>query len=397
MVRESWLYLANLALKWNLQMRVLFLTAVLPHYRVPFHDGVRSRLTGLGIQYDLIFGQPNPEEATRVHCASVLWGKKIRNRYAEINRYPVVWQPALKDALNADIVVIGQENRLLINYILQIFRNCGGPKVALWGHGRNFQNGDGRWTERWKRLWATQCDWWFGYTEQARKIIEAYGFPHDRITVVQNAIDTSEIRRLAGEINETEISELRARLDVPTTNVGVYVGGIYGRKRIDFLVAAAVEVRRRIPDFVLIVVGSGTDVPIVQRAAVNHPFIRYLGPRHGREKVQVLRLGRVFAMPGLVGLAILDCAAAGLPLVTTAYPYHSPEIAYLEPHHNGLMVDDWRNPSAYADALVSVLCNDALHAKLSAGARATAERYTIDHMVQRFCDGIVAALKFPKR
>ena len=111
---------------------------------------------------------------------------------------------------------------------------------------------------------------------------------------------------------------------------------------VKFLITAAIEVRRRVLDFALIVIGAGVDRARVEASVKVYPWLHYPGPLFGKEKVEILRLGRVFMMPGLIGLAILDCAAAGLPAVTTAYPYHSPEIAYLEQGRNGLIVRDCR-------------------------------------------------------
>ena len=143
-------------------------------------------------------------------------------------------------------------------------------------------------------------------------------------------------------------------------------------------------------------VGSGVDRHRVEAAASRHSSIRYLGPLFGTDKAEILRLGRVFMMPGLVGLAILDCAAAGLPIVTTAYPYHSPEIAYLEQGRNELIIEDWQNPAAYARGIVSVLRDDAFHAQLARGANEIGTAYTMERMVQCFCEGIFVALSAPK-
>jgi glycosyltransferase involved in cell wall biosynthesis len=379
-------------------MRVVFLTAVLPQYRVPFHEGVRARLAAAGIQYDLIFGQPGKYEATKGDFASLSWGISIINRYMKIGPFTAVWQPALREAWKSDMVIIGQENRLVINYVLQTLRRVRRGKLALWGHGRNFQAEAGTGlSEWWKRVWATRCDWWFAYTEETRKIVQRSGFPPDRITVFNNSIDTSGLRRMAEQIDEQQLSALRSRLGIGESPVGVYVGGIYDHKRIDFLIEAAVEIRRRIPDFVLIIVGSGSDRWRAEAAAGAHSWIMYLGPRFGREKVELLRLGRVFLMPGLVGLAILDCAAVGIPIVTTAYPYHSPEIAYLEPGHNGIMVQEWRSVKAYADAVVSVLQDGAARERMAAGAKEVGRSYSIERMAQCFADGVIAALSSPKR
>ncbi len=290
-----------------------------------------------------------------------------------------------------------QESKLILNYIIQILPKSLRSKFALWGHGRNFQADPGRgFAARWKSLWAIRCDWWFAYTEEARQIVESYGFPPELITVFNNAVDTTEIRHFADDIPKIELAALRTQFGIDTNKVAVYVGGLYDHKRISFLIEAAELVRLQIPSFELLIVGNGPDRILVERAAAMHSWIHYLGPRFGREKVAILKLGRIFAMPGLVGLSILDSAAAGLPIVTTAYPYHSPEIAYLQNGRNGLMVRNWKDPAAYAAALVSVLVDDGLHSKLAIGAREIAACYTMEAMADRFCHGVIAALSSPK-
>jgi glycosyltransferase involved in cell wall biosynthesis len=378
--------------------RVVFLTANLTQYRIPFHNGVRETLSASGIEYDVVYGQPSKAEASKANLGTLSWGKPIVNRYIQTGARALVWQPALGLAWRSDLVVLGQENRLLVNYPIQITRRICGPKVALWGHGRTFQADIGQgFAESWKRFWATRCDWWFAYTDEARKIVEGYGYAPERITVFNNAVDTSGIQRLANDISADELEEYRRRIGVEGQHVGVYVGGIYGHKRVDFLIQSAIEIRRRVPDFVLVVVGGGIEGSKVATAAATKSWIRYLGPLYGREKVTVMKLGKVFVMPGLVGLAILDCAAVGLPIVTTAYPYHSPEVAYLVPGESGLIVKDWMNPVAYADAVASLFRDDPLRAKLSAGAIRVRSTYTIERMIESFSSGVIQALNTPRQ
>lgn len=377
-------------------MRVVHLIKVLKHYRVPFHEGLRTRLAAQGVEYQLLFGQPETDEALKRDEGDIAWATPIHNRYFRIGGRTVTWQPALRAMGGADLVILDQENRLLINYVAQALRHQWRPRIALWGHGRNYQAERDEFSQHWKRYWATRCDWWFAYTTETQASLESYGFPSDRISVTNNAIDTSAIRRAAAEIDSAHLDTLRGQLGIATENVGVYVGGLYRQKRIEFLLAAAAHIRERVPDFTLLVIGDGEDRTIVEQAAAVHPWVKFTGARFGREKVALLRLGKVFLMPGLVGLAILDCMAAGVPLVTTAYPYHSPEVAYLEAGRNGLMVNDWQSPSAYAEAVVSLLVSDALHNKVAAAALATSAMFTIEQMVVRFADGIQSALVAPK-
>lgn len=269
--------------------------------------------------------------------------------------------------------------------------------MAYFGHGRNFQAKPNSFGARFKAFWSKRVDWWFAYTEETRRIVTEYGFPVDRITVLNNAIDTSEIRRLSSEIDEIQLGKLRVKLGISTSRIGIYLGRLYDIKRVDFLIDSAIEVRRMVPDFTLIVVGSGNDSDRVKAAAVSHPWIIYLGPRFGREAVEILRLGRVFMMPGAVGLSILDCSATGIPMATTAYPFHGPEITYLEPGCSGLIVNEWQNRKAYADAVTSILCDDALYKKLARGAWEVGNRYTVENMAQRFAHGVVNAMVVLKK
>jgi glycosyltransferase involved in cell wall biosynthesis len=373
--------------------RVVFVTTILTEYRVPFHEKVRANLAAQGVEYELLYGQPDPGERQRAHCANVAWGKNFINRYLAIGPLSLVWQGVLRDVFDSDLAVFTQESRLLVNYFVQLTPSFMRPRFAYWGHGRNFQAASEKgFLYNWKRFWAIRCDWWFAYTTETRRILEAYGFPPERITVFNNTVDTTEVQQYASAITDAELAELRKRLKIEPGAIGVFVGGLYDRKRIEFLIQSAIQIRKRVPSFTLLVVGGGVDRDRVEAAAAAHSWIRYLGPRFGREKVALLKLGHVLLMPGLVGLSLLDSAAAGVPIITTNYPYHSPEIAYLQPGRNGLIVADWQNTTAYAEAVVSVLLDEGLHTRLARGAHETAKLYTIEEMVNRFCDGVLSAL-----
>jgi glycosyltransferase involved in cell wall biosynthesis len=97
--------------------------------------------------------------------------------------------------------------------------------------------------------------------------------------------------------------------------------------------------------------------------------------------------------PGMVGLSVLDAFAAQLPLLTTQLGKHSPEIAYLQHGVNGLMLEN--DLGSYVQACVDLLRNPAQCEALSAGCAASAQEYTLAHMAERFCAGIVECLGAP--
>jgi len=142
----------------------------------------------------------------------------------------------------------------------------------------------------------------------------------------------------------------------------------------------------------MIFIGGGIDAYLIEDAAREHSWIHYLGPVFGDEKIPLFAISKVFLMPGLVGLNILDTFALETPLVTTDVPFHSPEIEYLIDGENGRMVEKSDDPKIYGDAVIDLLINDSERQKLIVGCRTARERYTLETMVDRFTEGVIQAL-----
>jgi len=371
--------------------RVAYIFPTLHHYRMPFHRRLRTLLAAKNVDYHVVYCRPGGENLLKQDAVEIEWGTCV-GRTALFGK--LLYQQALAEAWKSDLVIVQQENKLALNYLLNFLSTVGLKKVAFFGHGRNFQSRrpDGL-AERWKRLWATRVDWWFAYTDQSRRHVEALGFPPERITVFNNAVDTGGLRAAADGLSEREAAQALAALGMRGGNVGIFVGGLYPDKRLEFLVDAAERVRALVPDFELLVVGGGSDMAKLQALAVSRPWLFVAGPRFGREKAALMRGAKLFLMPGLVGLAVLDAAAAALPVVTTAFPWHSPEFAYLEHGVSGVVVQDWQSADAYGGAVAELMLDDAGREALARGARAMASRYTIEAMAERFTTGVLAALE----
>jgi glycosyltransferase involved in cell wall biosynthesis len=379
--------------------RVVLITHTVFHYRKQFHELARARLSEAGIDYEVLHGQPDRTEGKKGDTADLSFGRRIANRYVYLSksRNPLILQPAFREARGADLTIIIQENRLLINYLLQLLPR-GGRRLALFGHGRNYQSRkpDGV-AEGWKRFWAKRCDWWFGYTDETKRHLVSLGFPEDRVTVFNNAVDTGELQRLAGQVDQAEEARLRTELEIAGNNIAIFVGGLYPDKRIDFLVAAAERVRARLPDFTLVVVGGGQDAAKLNALAAGRPWLIAAGPRFGSEKVALLRLAKLFLMPGLLGLAVLDAGVMALPVITTRFPWHSPEIAYLRDGETGVIVPDWESEAAYADVVLALLTDEPRRRAMALAARDHVACFTIEAMAKNFADGVMAALAAPPR
>ncbi len=367
---------------------VAILQRIVPHYRVAFFSGLHRALRERGHELRVVFGDARPGTVPTSVEVSEPWAHRIRNRYLAFSTHELVWQPAWAATRDASLVVVEQANRMVLNHLLGLARVARkNPRVAMWGHGRNFQaTAREGISERIKRVLATRADWWFAYTELSAAVFEELGVPRDRITVVDNAIDLDELSDAIARARPDR-DVIRRGLGIGASDrVGLFVGGLHAGKRIDFLVDAAVEIRTRVPDFHLLVVGDGPGRDVVEAAARQHPWIHWTGEVVGAARACYLAIGDVMLMPAHVGLVVLDSFVAETPLLTTDADNHSPEVAYL--NHGVSSMRSLYTVDAYASMVARVLGEPGLLETLRAGCRRSAVRYGVANMVERFADGI---------
>lgn len=370
--------------------KVLVVERLLLHYRIPLYEQLRRELAGRDILLELLYGDGTPAEKSKKDDVRLEWARKIPTKYLFDGR--ICWQPYGEDARKADLVVVMHENKMLFNLWLMI---CDRPaRLAFWGHGKNFQSRNPNGVkERFKRWTANKVDWWFAYTEDGARLVEAAGFPRERITVVNNASDTRLLAEQCASYAREGQSVLRRKYGLSDAPTGVFIGSLYADKRIDFLLDAARRIRAEIPDFQLLVCGAGPQEELVKAAARQHDWIRYLGISHDEAKARALAMSDLMLNPGLVGLGVLDSFASGKPMFTTDNAFHSPEICYLQHDHNGIIARN--DVDSFSQAVITVLRAPASLKRLSASALECSTRYTIENMVERIVNGIVSCLGYP--
>jgi glycosyltransferase involved in cell wall biosynthesis len=373
--------------------RVIYVYPPLFKYRAPFQEKVRENLSNHGIEYQVAYCDPPLTSVLKADTTELSWAIKTPIRYIQLPKYNLIYQDALSVLKGSELIIMQHESKLLLNYILHMRRIFGPTKISYFGHGRNFQSSTpNSLSERMKRFLATKVDWWFAYNDLSARLIEGYGFPADRITSFRNAIDTKELSKEIASVSLEDLEEQRKVLRLEGSNVGAFIGGIYEEKRISFLIDAAKRIRQDVPDFELLIIGGGPQFDMLTDAVKDLPYIRALGPQYGREKTELAMLAKVFLMPGLVGLAVLDSFAYRTPMITTDYRYHSPEIDYLRHGINGWIARPWHDVDAYASAVTMILRNSELRERLSRAAGAASTEYSIEDMASRFTDGVLQAL-----
>ena len=374
--------------------KVTIIYKTIPHYRKDFYNKLRFCLAQRDIELNLLYGQPSKRDSLKKDTIDIEWAIKIRNHIFEIKNYEFYWQPVFPYLKDVDLIIVEQASKLLVNYILLLYNLAGKYKLAYWGHGKNFQETSANKIGEWiKSIVSKHVHWWFAYNKTSANIVENLGFIPQKITVVQNAIDTQSMTRIYNELSIDNKTEIRKKTKIFSNHVGIYSGGLYKEKRLPFLLNALKYIRQNIPDFEMIFIGDGVEAQLIKQAAEKYDWIHYVGPKFDRDKILYFSIANLFLMPGLIGLSILDTFALETPLVTTNVPIHSPEIEYLDNGINGLMLNKDTSEKEYAQIVTELLLDTKKLDHLINGCRISRSKYTIDNMVHNFSEGIISALQ----
>jgi phosphatidylinositol alpha-1,6-mannosyltransferase len=178
---------------------------------------------------------------------------------------------------------------------------------------------------------------------------------------------------------------VRSRHGLADAPVVVCVSRLVPRKGQDVLISSMPEVRRAVPDAVLLIVGDGPDRRRLERLAANAPAgsVVFTGSVTGEELPWYVCAGDVFAMPcrtrggGLdvegLGIVFLEASACALPVIA-GDSGGAPEA--VQPDRTGIVVDG-RDRVALTRAVVDLLGDAGRRPRFgAAGRRWVKDRWT---------------------
>jgi glycosyltransferase involved in cell wall biosynthesis len=258
-------------------------------------------------------------------------------------------------------------------------RLAGTPVVISTIHSANLGSLAYRLGYRWTDRFATLTT---AITPAAATLYrEAGAVRSDRLRVIPNGVDLDRFRKTPGEREH-----LRRLLALDDGFVWLAVGRFNPAKDYPTLIAAFARVVAAVPQATLVIAGDGPDRAAAERAAERigggegGRSVRFLGVRDDVPALMLAADAYVMssAWEGLP-LVLLEAAAMGLPIVTTAVG-GTPEVVL--DRQSGALVPP-RNPSALADAMLDVMRRPHDHRRaMGERGRAHVRRhFALDHVV----------------
>lgn len=371
---------------------VTILQRNLNRYRIEFYEQLKDRLDESGVRLRLVTASGLDEDVAKQDFATLSWAEYRPLREIKIKGTSLLWQPGFDLARESDLIITEQASKQLFNIFLAYGQRPLGTKHAFWGHGRNFQashHTESGLGEGLKKRLTSKAHWFFSYNDISSAAAIDAGMPPSRVTATMNATDTRRIRK---QIADVDGDAVRKEYGFGNGPLALYMGGIAPKKRPDFLIDAAKEIRRLVPDFELVIIGDGPLREVVNSAAHRHPWIHALGALYDDRRIGPASLCSVQLLPGLVGLNVVDGFALGIPSITRNIDYHSPEVDYIEDGVNGIVLSAGISPEDFGSYVADLLADhDRLHL-LKQGAKASGETLSTEDMTRRFTDGILQAL-----
>ncbi len=365
----------------------------MPHYRIPFFAQLKK--LGLDSNVEYVVGA---EDSDINSLKEIGYQSRLHIEAIAASKYTFKGRPLLKHdipryLLSADLIIAEFALRNLV--VLKWAFFGGVQRLALWGHGKTYTKASTKFEEWVKTKLANHCDWFFGYTQKGVDSVVEKGFQPNLTTVVQNSTDTNELKKLLGEVTQKKIDAFKLINSIGDGPVAVFVGALDASKRLEFLIMSSVEVHKNIPDFELLIFGSGTELESVLASCEKFPFIKYCGRADQNTQALISKVAKLIMMPGRVGLIAVDSFALGLPIATTNWPWHAPEFEYLANGRNSVIFNDTLED--YSLGVMNLIGDESRLSELRDNCLEDSKIYTIETMAFNFHEGVKQVLSEVKR
>lgn len=189
-----------------------------------------------------------------------------------------------------------------------------------------------------------------------RKIVDQYGIPEEKISVVHNAALHFESRHKDHIMKD------------PSRKFVLFLGRITAQKGPDYFLEAARKVLSRNPDIHFIMAGSGDMMGQVKEKAARLEIennVHFTGFLRGADVEKIYAMSDLYVMPSVsdpFGITALEAIMCGVPVIISSQSGVS-EVLQTCPK-----VDFW-NTGALADRIMEILENDALREEIVGSCR----------------------------
>ena len=271
-------------------------------------------------------------------------------------------------------------------FLLSLLPRGTRPSIALMGHSPQFIEGN-RVVQLLRNLFLRRADWFFAYTPQECDRLELCGFPAERITVVNNTVDTDGLRESLDRVTEEDLCHFVNSRSLTPGKTGLFLGTIDGHKDIDYVLATARHLWLADPEFRVLIAGSGRDLSRVEQISDARPEIEILGRVVDSRKALALRAADIILCPRGIGLVAVDSLVAGVPIASLLGNKHGPEVDFLD-RTTSFFAPSHTSPEGFAQFVLEAVSNPQRLDQMRLAGKTRADSLSIQTMSHSVANGI---------
>lgn len=211
-------------------------------------------------------------------------------------------------------------------------------------------------------------------SKYVKKDLEAHNFIRP-IKVIKNAVDFS-----GSTVNQLEKKLFLKKYKLEGKKVAIYIGRVSIEKNISLLISIVPELARRIPNFVLLIIGDGPDMKRLQ-AMVDDLKVRenvvFTGEIENSELITkgVFESAQVFVTASgseVQPMSIIEAMTFGLPIVASKSKGLTEMVT-----NNGFLVEH-NDTKQYIEKISSVLNSERLQKRFSDNSIELSNEYSLE-------------------
>ncbi|TFD17282.1 glycosyltransferase [Cryobacterium sp. TMT1-21] len=220
-----------------------------------------------------------------------------------------------------------------------------GQRVGLWGHIRSYVSPHHPVDAALERWQLRSADHIFAYAPGGARFAIDAGVPQAKVTTVMNSVATEDLLATVRSLSRSEVDSFADEHGLTKGKIYAFVGGLDSSKRIDFL-AKALNHLWDFDPIARVIVGGVGDQSRHFDLAVSRGQVIMIGRAGTKEFALIAHLAEAILMPGRIGLIAVEALALRIPIITTDWPFHAPEVEYLK--EGVSMFTAPNEPQAYA-------------------------------------------------
>ncbi|WP_238392292.1 glycosyltransferase family 4 protein [Paenibacillus antri] len=226
-----------------------------------------------------------------------------------------------------------------------------------------------------------------------KTIVSRFPSAKGKLRTVYSGIDLNQYKPIWSKRAQAARAELRKTYNVEGKKVVLFVGRLSAVKGPDVLVQAMEHVVREIPNAVLVIVGAKSfqeqmSKYMLQLREIAEPMMKHLrftGFVEPKRLPSIFLMGDVFVCSSQweepLARVHYEAMGAGLPIITTDRGGNAEIVNH---RRNGLVIEDYSNPKAFADAILYMLRNKKEAERMAKAGRELAERnHGFEHVAKR--------------